>query len=98
MKPGPNPDFGMRDAEAIDRPAGCQGDALSTAEMLWKHLLNEAQGRTIQRVVAGHRFCAIMLDDAGVGLANTCPECGEKVRRAVDGIAPQQRSAWLPAV
>jgi uncharacterized protein (DUF4213/DUF364 family) len=55
--------------------------------MLGERLLTETQGRTIQRIVAGDRFCAIALDDGGVGLANTCPDaCGQPAGSATAGL------------
>ncbi|MFH1747289.1 MAG: DUF364 domain-containing protein [Planctomycetota bacterium] len=57
-------------------------------ETLRSHLTPGAQERTIRQVVAGARFCAVVLDDGGTGLANLCPDvCGEPSRRVSD---------WLP--
>jgi len=56
--------------------------------MLRSHLMPGAQERTIRQVVAGARFCAVILDDGGTGVANLCPDvCGEPSRQASD---------WLP--
>lgn len=53
-------------------------DAGSVVGVLTSHLMAEARQRTIRQVVAGGRFCAVMLDDGGVGVANLCPDvCGE---------------------
>jgi uncharacterized protein (DUF4213/DUF364 family) len=55
-----------------------RADAGSVAEMVSSHLMAEAHGRVIRQVVVGTRFCAVMLDDGGTGVANLCPEvCGE---------------------
>ena len=63
-------------------PCGCAGKADSTANMLNNHLMGEARKRTTLQAVAGGRFCAVMLDDGGVGVANLCPdECGQPSRR-----------------
>jgi len=52
-----------------------------------------AQERTIRQVVAGARFCAVVLDDGGTGVANLCPEvCGEPSRWVSDWL-PQPRTA-----
>ncbi|MBN1513282.1 MAG: DUF364 domain-containing protein [Phycisphaerae bacterium] len=59
------------------RPA----NADSVVEMLTRHLTAEAKERTIREVVAGERFCAVVLDDGGVGMANLCPDvCGKPSR------------------
>lgn len=56
-------------------------DGISVVEKLNSHLMPEARKREILQVVAGARFCAVMLDDGGVGLANLCPDvCGEPSR------------------
>lgn len=60
------------------------------AEMLKTHVTAAARERTIRRVVAGGRFCAVMLDDGGTGAVNICPDvCGDPARQPVD---------WLPRV
>jgi uncharacterized protein (DUF4213/DUF364 family) len=54
-------------------------------EMLRSHLMPGAQERTIRQAVAGARFCAVMLNDGGTGVANLCPDvCGEPTREASD--------------
>jgi len=59
------------------------------AEMMKSSTMEVAQKRTVQRVVAGGRFCAVMLDDGGVGVANICPDvCGEPSPQVV-GSLPQ---------
>jgi len=68
-------------SEAKPPPAGCPGNADCVVEIIRSHLTAEARERTIQRVVGGGRFCAVMLDDGGVGVANLCPDvCGEPSR------------------
>ena len=81
-------DFAHDASEAKQPPAGRMGNGGPVAEMLKRHLTARARERTIQRAVAGGRFCAVMLDDGGVGVANLCPDvCGEPSRRVSD---------WLP--
>jgi uncharacterized protein (DUF4213/DUF364 family) len=47
-------------------------------EALRSLLMPDAQERTIRQVVAGARFCAVVLDDGGTGVAHLCQEvCGE---------------------
>ena len=54
-------------------------------EQLHSHLVDRARERTIRQAVVGARFCAIMLDDGGVGVANLCSDvCGKPSRRASD--------------
>jgi uncharacterized protein (DUF4213/DUF364 family) len=53
-------------------------DGGSATEALVRYLPDEAGGRTISQAVAGQRFCAVRLDDGGVGVANLCPDvCGQ---------------------
>ncbi len=74
-------------AESQHRPTA-HDDARSVVETLSSHLMTKARERTIRQAVAGGRFCAVMLDDGGVGVANLCPDvCGEPTRRVSD---------WLP--
>jgi len=71
-------------------PAARAEDTRPVVEILKDHLMEQARARTIRRAVAGGRFCAVMLDDGGVGVANVCPEvCGEPSPRFSD---------WLPPV
>ena len=73
---------------AIKPTAGRCGNAGSVAEAIKSRLLGGARERTIRRAVAGGRFCAVMLDDGGVGVANLCPDvCGEPSRQVPN---------WLP--
>ena len=70
---------------AEQRPAEICDDAPLVTEMLKNHLMAEARNRTIQQAVAGGRFCAVMLDDGGVGVANLCPDvCGQPSRQVSD--------------
>ncbi len=70
------------------RHPGCPGSVATIVELLQSHLMDEARKRTILQAVAGGRFCAIMLDDGGVGMANLCPDvCGEPSRH-VSGLLP----------
>lgn len=62
-------DFAHDVSEAKQPPAGLRGNGGPVAEMLKRHLTARARERTIQRAVAGGRFCAVMLDDGGVGVA-----------------------------
>ena len=63
----------------------CLEDACSVVERLTNHLMTKARERTIRRAVSGGRFCSVILDDGGVGLANLCPEvCGEPSRSVSD--------------
>ncbi len=79
-------------------PQGCAGEAGSTADMLKNHLMGKARNRTILKAVAGGRFCAVMLDDGGVGLANLCPDvCGQPSRR-VSCSLPQPGSSATDAL
>ena len=72
-------------SKAKQPPVGCLNDTRSVVETLIRHLMAEARERAIQQVVAGGRFCAVMLSDGGVGVANLCPEvCGEPTRRVSD--------------
>lgn len=69
---------------------GAPDHAGSVVAMLHRHLVAKARERTIRRAVAGARFCAVMLDDGGTGVANLCPDvCGEPSRQVSD---------WLPQV
>lgn len=74
--------------------AATGANATSVIETLSSHLMAEARERTIRRAVAGARFCAVMLDDGGVGMANLCPDvCGEPSR----DISDQLPSPGTPA-
>jgi len=60
-------------------------DARSVIETLISHLMTKARERTIRRAVSGGRFCSVILDDGGVGLANLCPDvCGKPSRSVSD--------------
>jgi len=73
------------DSKVKQPPVGILADAGSVVEMLESRLMAEARERTIRQVVAGGRFCAVMLDDGGVGVANLCPDvCGEPSRQVSD--------------
>jgi uncharacterized protein (DUF4213/DUF364 family) len=51
--------------------------------------MDAARKRTIRQAVAGGRFCAVLLDDGGVGVANLCPDvCGEP-SRWMSGLLPR---------
>ncbi len=73
-------------ASETEQPAaGCSADADSVVDVLTSHLMAEARQRTIRQAVAGGRFCAVMLDDGGVGMANLCPDvCGQPSRQVSD--------------
>lgn len=74
------------------------GRAGSTADLLKNHLMGEARKRKILQAVAGGRFCAVMLDDGGVGLANLCPDvCGQPSLRVL-GSLPQPGSLATDAL
>jgi uncharacterized protein (DUF4213/DUF364 family) len=58
----------------------------------------EARDRTIRQAVAGGRFCAVMLDDGGVGVANLCPDvCGQPSRQVSDEL-PQPGTLAVDAL
>lgn len=77
------------DSPESQRPAGCPGSVATIVELLQSHLMDEARKGTILQAVAGGRFCAVMLDDGGLGVANLCPdECGVP-SRLVSGFLPQ---------
>ncbi len=81
-------DFARDVSEARQPRVGCPGHADRVVESLQSHLMAEARERTIRQAIAGGRFCAVVLDDGGVGLVNLCPEvCGEPSRQVAD---------WLP--
>ena len=64
---------------------GCLNDVRSVVETLISHLMTKARERTIRRAVSGGRFCSVILDDGGVGLANLCPDvCGKPSRSVSD--------------
>jgi uncharacterized protein (DUF4213/DUF364 family) len=51
--------------------------------------MSRARERTIGQAVAGGRFCAVVLDDGGTGVANLCPDvCGRPARHISD-LLPQ---------
>ena len=80
------------------RPAGCPGSVATIVGLLHSHLMDEARKRTILQAVAGARFCAVMLDDGGVGLANLCPDvCGQPSRR-VSSSFPQPGASAVDAL
>jgi hypothetical protein len=58
--------FPRHASEMEQPPAGCLADADSGVDMLTGRLIAKAQQRTIRHVVAGGRFCAVVLDDGGV--------------------------------
>jgi len=77
-KPG---SFARASSQTKQPPAGCPGNADCIVKTLQSHLMAEARERAIQQAVAGGRFCAVRLDDGGVGVANLCPDvCGEPSR------------------
>lgn len=77
--------FACNASETEQPLAGCSAGANSVVEMLTSRLMAEARERTIRQVVAGGRFCAVMLDDGGVGVANLCPDvCGQPSRQVSD--------------
>jgi uncharacterized protein (DUF4213/DUF364 family) len=58
----------------------------------------EARDRTIQQAVAGGRFCAVMLNDGGMGVANLCPDvCGQPSRKVSDEL-PQPGTVAVDAL
>lgn len=59
-------------------------------ETLTRHLITEARGRTIERAVSGARFCAVVLDDGGAGVANLCPEVCGRPSRYVSDMLPRR--------
>ena len=64
---------------------GHTGSVATIVELLQSHLMDEARDRTILQAVAGGRFCAVMLDNGGVGVANLCPEeCGVPSHHVAD--------------
>lgn len=66
-------------------PRGCAEEAGSTADMLRNRLMGDTRDRTIRQAVGGGRFCAVMLDDGRVGVANLCPDvCGKPSRHVLD--------------
>jgi uncharacterized protein (DUF4213/DUF364 family) len=70
--------------------ASARDSAGLAVKTLCSHLMPAAQERTARQVVAGVRFCAVMLDDGGTGVANLCPDvCGEPSRRVSDRL-PQR--------
>ncbi|MCK4658796.1 MAG: DUF364 domain-containing protein [Phycisphaerae bacterium] len=81
-----NPPASARNTlEAKQLIADYPADADSVVDILGSHLMAKAGKRTIQQAVAGGRFCAVMLDDGGVGVANLCPDvCGEPSRCVSD--------------
>ena len=69
-------------------------DACSVVETVISHLLPEAAKRGVRRAVFGGRFCAVMLDDGGVGVANICPDvCGVPGQRVTSLIPPRATPA-----
>ena|GEM_PF-6351234 len=88
----------VRTASQTRQPAaGCPGNAACVVETLQSHLTAEARERTIQQVVGGGRFCAVMLDDGGVGMANLCPDvCGEPSRQVSDRLPRPGTPAAAP--
>ena len=88
MKPETGADSARYESPESQCPAGCPGNVATIVELLQSHLIDEARKRTILQAVAGGRFCAVMLDDGGVGMANLCPDvCGEPSRH-VSGLLP----------
>ncbi len=84
-KPG---SFARAASQTRQPTTGCPKNVGCVVAALQNHLMTKARERTIRRAGAGGRFCAIMLDDGGVGVANLCPDvCGEPTRRVSD---------WLP--
>ena len=80
------------------RSAGYSGSVTSIVGLLENHLMDEARKRTILQAVAGGRFCAVMLDDGGLGVANLCPdECGVP-SRLVSGFLPQPGTSATDAL
>ena len=77
--------FAANASETEQLLAGFSADADTVVDMLTSRLMADTRERTIRQVVAGGRFCAIMLDDGRVGVANLCPEvCGQPSRKVAD--------------
>ncbi len=77
---------------------GCLGGANSVVELLESHLMETARERSIRQAVAGGRFCAVVLDDGGAGVANLCPDvCGTPSRGAV-GVLPRPGTSATEAL
>ena|GEM_PF-71096 len=87
VKANPKPGSAPQAMQTTPRAGGCPGYASSVVQALQSHLMAEARNRIIQQAVAGGRFCAVMLDDGGVGVANLCPDvCGQPSRQVSDGL------------
>ena len=86
MTANPRPDDRASNASGAEQaPPQAPPETHSVAEMLQRHLMAQARGRKIRQAVGGGRFCAVMLDDGGVGLANLCPDvCGQPSRGVLD--------------
>ena len=81
MKSDPRPVPARYELPESQCPAGRPGNVATIVELLQSHLMDEARKRTILQAVAGGRFCAVMLDDGEVGVANLCPDvCGQPSR------------------
>jgi uncharacterized protein (DUF4213/DUF364 family) len=82
--------FARYDSPKRQCPVGRPGSGATIIELLQSHLMDEARKRTIRQAVAGGRFCAVRLDDGGVGVANLCPDvCGEP-SRWTSGLLPPE--------
>ena len=92
-----------------DAPIGEQplvnrlGSPGQIVKMLQARLMPQARERTVQRAVAGGRFCAVVLDDGGVGAVNICRAvCGEPLQRMEEVLPEPGTSAanaladWTP--
>lgn len=73
------------EARSIPFPAGSPGPLNG---LLRSHLMASARERTLRQAVGGARFCAVVLDNGGTGVANISPDaCGEPSPEAL---------RWLP--
>ncbi len=83
MDPQPEPHGIAPDAPKGEQSSVNQlGNPGQVVEMLRAHLMPQGRERTVRRAVAGGRFCAVMLDDGGVGAVNICRAvCGEPLQR-----------------
>lgn len=64
-------------------------DPRPIGEKLATHLTEPARERTVRQAVAGARFCAVLLDDGGLGVVNICPDGCSSAAPSVAGGLPQ---------
>ena len=78
MKAKPTSGSVRQATQRMPRADGRPEEDDSVVQALQSYLMAKARNRTIQQAVAGVRFCAVMLDDGGVGVAHLCPDvCGQ---------------------